>query len=151
MRWAAALTLGTAVAMTAPALAQTVAECDWRSQARAIAEPWEAHTRTFANGDVRLALLDTVEPAAGALHMLILSPPYDELGTRQCRVISLQDSIGFAALAFDQLTASYDPAVGLIFTLPAGRYDPDTGGTIPAMLGFTLNQASGAIHAQVTR
>lgn len=125
--------------------AQTVSECDWRASAQAIPEPWEAHSRTFSNGAVRLAVLDTVEPAAGALHLLILSPPYSELGDRQCRVISRDGTMGWAGMYFEDLTASYDPAVGLIFDLPVQIYLPESSFTNSAVLRITLNQASGEI------
>jgi hypothetical protein len=141
---ALALSLGTGSAM-----AQSVNPCDWAASAQAIVEPWEANSRTFSNGKTRLALLDTIEPAAGALHILVLSPPYDELGGRQCRVISASPGIGYAGISFDRLTAGYDPSVGLMFDVPIGLYDPGTGGTRPALLSFTLNQATGAIDTYV--
>lgn len=135
------------LALTLPgaAAAQTVSGCDWRASAQAIAEPWEANSRTFSNGAVRLAVLDTVEPAAGALHLLILSPPYSEPGDRQCRVISRDGTMGWAAMYFEDLTARYDPAVGLIFDLPVQIYLPEDSFTNSAVLRITLNQASGEI------
>lgn len=125
--------------------AQEVAECDWRASARAIAEPWETNTRLFANGAVRLALLDTVEPASAAFHLLILSPPYDELGDRQCRVVGFAEGVGYAAMHFQALEAGYDPAIGLIFTLPAQIYLPDSGFSNSTLLTITLNQSTGVV------
>ena len=127
------------------AAAQQVSECDWQVRAENIVEPWEAHTRTFANGAVRLALLDTVEPAAGALHILILSPPYDEFDERQCRTIGLGGSVGFSAVDWAVLSSDYDPARGLVFSLPVRAHDGE--GFQPALLGFTLNQTTGEITA----
>ena len=43
--------------------AQTAFPCDWQARADAIVEPWEENSKTFANGAVRVALLDTIEPA----------------------------------------------------------------------------------------
>ena len=128
-----------------PAAAQTASECDWRASAQALAEPWEANSRTFANGAMRVALLDTVEPAAGSYHILVLSPPYTELGDRQCRVISFQDTFGFAGIQFQDLTASYDPAIGLTFQLPVYIYLFDQGFSNAGLLKFSLNQATGRI------
>lgn len=141
------LTAALFAAFTAPASAQTVEDCDWRASLHAMAEPWEESTRTFANGDVRLAVTDVIEPAAGAFHLIILSPPYDELGGRQCQVISASGSIGFSGLTLDGMTSAYDPATGLTFMLQAGAYNPETGGTIPQALTVTLNQANGEITA----
>lgn len=131
----------------APVAAQQVFECDWRARGDAIVEPWEENSRTFAKGEVRLAVLDTIEPAAGALHIMVLSPPYDEVGGRQCRVLSLDQGIGFAGLDFATLEASYDPSVGLIFAVDVGLYDGETGTSKPQRLMFTLNQSTGAIEA----
>ena len=72
-----------------PARAVTVTTCDGLASVQSIAEPWEANTRTFANGDIRLVVLDTIEPAAGAFHLAILHPPRDELGSPMCSQIAL--------------------------------------------------------------
>jgi hypothetical protein len=137
-------------ALTGAASAQTVDAClDYRTSAAALVEPWELNTRLFANGAVRLAVMDTVEPAAGAFHLMILSPPYDELGSRSCTVVSGGDGVGFAGLTLNGMAADYDPAVGLIFRLPARRYVPETGGFADAMLRVTLNQATGLVTARL--
>lgn len=132
--------------LTTPALAQSVTDCDWKAQANALAEPWEEFSRTFANGKVRLALIDVGEPAVGGYHLLVLSPPYGELGDRQCRIVTFE-TYGFGYAAFDQLTADYDPARGLIFELPVEVVDEAVGGLVPKWLTLTLNQATGAIEA----
>lgn len=127
------------------AAAQTVSDCDWRARADAVVEPWEENTRTFANGAVRLSLLDTIEPAAVPFHILVLSPPYGELGERQCRIISLDQGTGFGGVSFSDLTASYDPAIGLRFEVPVVIYLPEDGFSNPSVLIFTVNQATGQI------
>lgn len=134
-----------------PALAQSVEPCDWRASAQALVEPWDSaqNTRTFANGDVRLAITDTIEPAAGAFHLMVLSPPFDEVGARQCRVVSANGSTGFAGLTLDAMSADYDPAVGLVFLVPANGYDPKTSDFTAQTLRLTLNQATGALTAQL--
>ncbi|WP_233517022.1 hypothetical protein [Pseudotabrizicola alkalilacus] len=131
-----------------PVAAQDVAECDWRAAAQAIAEPWAANTATFANGAVRLAVMDVLEPAAGAYHLLILSPPRSELGERQCRVMSADGSFGFAGLSVVGATASYDPATGLTVSLPAKRWSEGDVFTDTRLL-VTINQASGAISGSL--
>ncbi len=139
--------LGTLIAL--PVQAQQVRECDWHASAWNLAEPWEENTRTFANGAVRLALLDTIEPAAAPFHLLLLSPPHDELGARQCRIVSFQGDLGFGDIGFASLSASYDPAIGLIFEVPATIYLPEENFANPSLLRITLNQASGAVGTQV--
>ncbi len=133
------------LASTAQAI--TIEDCDWRARADAIVEPWAENSRTFSNGKTRLALLDVIEPAAGAMHLLVMSPPYDELGGRQCKVVSAEPGIGFSGIDFTALTAAYDPSIGLMFTVPVLFYDPNIAMSRPARLEFTLNQATGVINA----
>lgn len=139
------LLAGVSCVLASLSYAQEVAECDWRARADAIVEPWEEFSRTFANGDVRLALVDAVEPAAGALHVLVISPPYDEIGARQCRTIGFGGGIGFSGVAFEDLAAAYDPSVGLIFEVPVDWFDGSSADFVPGSLLFTLNQATGEI------
>jgi hypothetical protein len=131
-----------------PAMAQSVDDCDWRANAANIVEPWESHSRSFSNGAVRLALLDTIEPGAAPVHLLLLSPPYDELGGRMCKVISLEPGIGFHNLYWEDLDARYDPAVGLVFHAPVEIW-VDAGYAVVRGLQVTLNQATGAVGAVI--
>ncbi|WP_341368285.1 hypothetical protein [Yoonia sp. BS5-3] len=68
-----AVLLAYLTAMT-PAAAQEAIPCDWQASAQHLVEPWEENSRTFANGDVRVAALDTIEPAAGFAYLMVLSP-----------------------------------------------------------------------------
>ncbi len=134
--------------MASPAAAQVVAPCDWQASAQALAEPWEENSRTFANGKVRLAVLDTIEPAVGFAWLLVLSPPFSELGDRQCRVVGASADIGFAGLFFDTLTSSYHPLTGLTFQVDARFYDASADGFARRPLVVTLNQSTGEMTAQ---
>ena len=127
--------------------AQDITDCDWRARADAIVEPWAEFSRTFANGNVRLALTDVVEPAVGAFRILVISPPYDEIGARQCKLVGFEGGLGFAGVTFEALDASYDPAVGLIFDVPVMTYNLETSGFDEWTLVFTLNQATGEIQS----
>ncbi len=119
----------------------------WETSARNIAEPWEENTRTFANGAIRVAVLDTVEPAAAAFHLFILSPPYDELGTRSCAVVSEAEGMGFAGLDLSDVEASYDPSRGLTLVMSSTRWVPSNDTYRDGTLAVTINQASGQIRA----
>ncbi len=123
-----------------------VNQCDdWRSSAHAIAEPWEDNTRTFANGDIRIAVMDTIEPAAGSYFLLVLSPPYDEVGSNQCKLISVTGSIGFSGMDMKGLISAYDPRVGLALALPVQRLNPDTDQMDTVLLTVNVNQQTGEI------
>lgn len=131
--------------LASPVAAQSVNPCDWQASAQALVEPWKDNTRVFANGDVRLAAIDTIEPAGGAAYVLVLSPPRSELGERQCRVIGYTDQLGFAAVYFDLLTADYDPAIGLLFDVNVQIVTADGSFTNGGLLSLTLNQSTGAM------
>ncbi len=132
-----------------PVVAQSVSLCDWQASAQALVEPWEQNTRLFANGDVRLAAIDTVEPAAGAAYLLVLSPPRNELGERQCRVVGFDEQLGFAAIYFEGLVADYDPAVGLLFDVPVQIVTADQSFSNGGMLSLTLNQSTGEMTTKM--
>ena len=133
--------------IAAPANAQAVLDCGgWQASARNIPEPWDRHTRTFANGEVRVTLLDTIEPAAGAFYLMIIAPPYDELGSRTCAIIAGEaGGMGLGGIFYDQLGASYDPGIGLTVRVPVSLFAPSTGGFDPAILAVVINQATGVI------
>lgn len=139
------MAIGLILTVTTQAISQQALPCEWQSRANAIVEPWEANTRTFANGDVRLALLDTIEPAAAAYHILVISPPFGEVGDRQCRTISMSEGIGFSGVDFGSLNAIYDPDRGLVFQLDVQRFVPDLGDFLPGTLLFSVNQSTGFI------
>jgi hypothetical protein len=136
---------------SAPAFAgqAVVQECGELTSVASVAEPWEDNTRTFANGAVRLTILDTGEPAAASYHLVVLSPPYDELGFRQCRVVSFnQGWFGFGFLSFERMEASYDPATGLQVVMDMGLYNAETGLNDAVALAVTINQGTGAVVGQ---
>ena len=135
------------MAAALPASSQEVIGCDWQSRADNLVEPWEDNTRTFANGEIRVALLDTVEPAAAPFYLLVISPPRDELGLWQCRVVAAPGGMGFYAIEFDMMDPFYDPAKGLQLQMPAAVYD----GEVPRaqVLTVTINQASGNIDVEM--
>jgi hypothetical protein len=149
LRCSAALGLAATLSATqAGAGTAVVAPCGTGAPDRAwmIAEPWDANTMTFANGAIRVAVLDAVEPGAAAFHLMVLSPPYDELGIRQCRILSYEaPGLGFGFLSLERAEASYDPASGLTVVMDMGRFNPDTGLNDAWALSVTINQATGLV------
>ncbi len=135
--------------MTLPAAAQEVRDCDELASVASIAEPWADNTRTFANDRVRLVVIDTLEPAAAAFHLVVLSPPYDAVGDRQCKMVSLAETLGFAGLSLSRLTSSYDPALGLKWQMDATVFDPNSSDFMQRILNVTINQSSGEITAEL--
>ena len=143
------------LALATPAAAQSVGRCGEWVSAENIVEPWEQNSASYANGAVRLAQIDTIEPAAAPVHLLVLSPPYDEVQARQCRTVSLTAApedgwpSGFWSMDFPNRTASYDPATGLTVMIPVRTFVPETGDGKPARLTVTINQSSGEITARL--
>lgn len=140
---AAALIAG----LAAPALAQDVSDCDLRSSARNLAEPWEDSTRTFAQGAIRLAVIDMIEPAGAPFYLLVLSPPYDEIGDRQCRMIGGSTGMGLYSIDLAGATAAYEAARGLVVSVPTRVYGDASGQPTASRLTVTINQATGEISA----
>lgn len=129
---AAATCLSASLFTGAAAQSVQVGECDWLASMLNIVEPWEANSRSFYEGQVRVVLADSVEPACCWAHLVILMPnPSDEMGLRQCVVVNMGGGMGFAGLDFAQLSATYDPAEGLLVSFPYALYEPETGGIGP--------------------
>ena len=147
-------TLAALLLLAGPALAQDptasipATPCDDNTRADAIMEPWEANIATYANGQVRVAVLDFIEPAAAAVKLMILSPPRDEVGARQCRIVALADGHGFGNVDFAARSASYDPANGLVISLPVFQGPPDSGDEGWVQLYISINQSTGEVWSQ---
>ena len=134
-------------AYPAAAPAQSLVACDgWQASAQNVVEPWERFSRSFANGDIRVALLDNFEPAVAAHYLLVLTPPHDEFGGRTCALVAEDEGHGFAGIDFETISASYDPAVGLTLAMPVQRFMPDMGEFTTQRLSVTFNQATGEIR-----
>lgn len=131
--------------LAAPASAQVALPCDWQARADAIVEPWEDNTATFAQGAIRVAVLDVLEPAASSAYLLVIHPPYDEIGARTCSVIAQDENLGYAGFNFEDLTAGYDPATGLTLKVPAIIYMPEQSFQSTTLVSITINQATGRV------
>jgi len=138
--------------VTSTAWGQVVTECDWVANPANILEPWNQHSRTYANGAIRVAALDTGgEPVCCSAHLLVLSPSgsgLSEPAYRACHVVSAQRGMGFYSLDIAGISASYDPSRGLSLSVPVGHWHAgmDSGaGPILERLEVLINQASGSV------
>ncbi|MFO6465505.1 hypothetical protein ACK8OR_14005 [Jannaschia sp. KMU-145] len=130
--------LATLALIAPPAAAQVVGDCDsWIASARNVA--WDDATRTFANGAIRLVLLDTTEPAAAAFHVMVTFPPPDD-PFLDCRLVSAGEGLGFTSLSLERAHATYDPARGLTVEIPGLTYEGDA-----LLVSFTVDQAAGTV------
>lgn len=136
------------------AQAQVIQDCQqvpWLASPANITEPWADHSRTFANGNIRVALLDTGgEPVCCAAHLLVLMPVggQDEPVYRQCSVVSGAQGLGFFTLDVAGIAASYDPARGLLLSVPLTHWTEavETGADpIADRMELRINQAAGTL------
>lgn len=133
-----------------PLSAASLNECDWVSSVRNVWEPWEESTRTFANGQIRIVAMDTGgEPVCCSQYLVILSPN-PEWG-RSCTVLASTDGSGFLDVYFNEITASYDPAKGLLLSVPVGYYDYEASGVErfnPEDILVRINQGTGSVELE---
>ena len=139
------------------AQAQVVTTCDeagYVANPANIGEPWDTHSRTYANGAIRVALLDTGgEPVCCAAHLLVLSPAggVDEPEYRACRVISASEGMGFFHVDIPGITASYDPARGLLLSVPVAHWHQGVEMGRPPIterMEVRINQARGSVAVE---
>jgi hypothetical protein len=128
----AAVALLGAVIFASPALAAAVRDCDGATESAVnIMEPWEANSRTFYQGRVRVAFMDTGgEPACCSAHLLVFFYADDSPENLVCRLVSDTPERGFAAIDFKSLKSSYDPARGLVLSF--GHFAYPEGGDFDA-------------------
>lgn len=148
--------LALSVALVVPALAQAqvVQTCEaagYIASPANIFEPWAEHSRTYANGAIRIAHLDTGgEPVCCASHLLVLSPAggVDEPEYRACHVVSAGGGLGFNRVDIPGTTASYDPARGLLLSVPVWHWHDGMNQGRPAIverMEVRINQAAGTV------
>lgn len=142
-------------ALAAPAAAQVVTDCKWIGAAQNILEPWEVHSRTYANGAIRVAVADTGgEPACCSSHLMVLSPSSDgrhDPVWRQCRIVSASEGLGFYSVDVPGIAASYDPARGLLLSVPVGHWHEGIEGGMPPIverMEVRINQATGSVTVE---
>lgn len=129
-----------------------VEECGWVGSPANILEPWDRFSRTFANGAIRVAQLDTGgEPVCCAQHLLVLAPSgngSDGPVWRQCLVVSADSGQGFYEVDVAGITASYNPAKGLLLSVPVADWSDDLPDGAPPVfrpIGVRINQATGVV------
>lgn len=141
------------LAATAPAAALSIVDCNddqITASAWNLAEPWEKNTKTFSNGNVRVALIDTGgEPVCCSMHLLILSPTGDENDEfRACHIVNNEGHMGFVGVDFAALTARYDAGKGLLISVPYALYNDAGGPQKRGIAKVRVNAKTGAVTAE---
>ncbi len=111
---------------------------------RSLVFPVTDNSRTFYNGDVTIFNVDTVEPAACAMHLAIVMPDRTQeyAGARRVWVVGC-----FSSVDIKQAKTSYDPNLGLLLEVPYAYYDGNTGQSVPspAPVRIRLNMATAMV------
>ncbi len=132
-RWLAPfLALPALLSLSLSAQAQSMQMCaqNWLASAQFIVEPWDQHSRTVADGRVRLTWIDSFgEPVGLSSWLMVMMPDEkepieDPIGLTQCFLVGGAD-YGFSSLAFDQMQVTDGLIVNVV--VPVGLYDPETG------------------------
>ena len=132
--------------------ADIVLDCGKWAGAATIIEPWEAHTRTFSQGSVRVAVVDLGEPDCCAQHLIVLFPAnmYDGRG---CAMVARNALVpnGWAKVGIDEAEALRDEIPGLRVSVPVYSYDYRTGGADKAsrrIIHLRVRQAAGTVELE---
>ena len=116
----------------------------YQVSAAAVAEPWEANTRSFADGDIRITVMDTFEPALGAFHLMVLFWGNEDF--RECRLVSHAE-LGFVRMTLDGMTSTYDAKRGLVLSLPTEFFNPAEGVKESGSLEVVINRQTAEVSA----
>ncbi len=143
--WGAAAAM--ALLAGSPAHAAAVVDCDEAASAWNIVEPWEKNTRSFYNGQVRVAYLDTGgEPACCSAQLLVIFPDHSDVSAQgACKLVRKTKDTGFAGIDFAGIKTSYDAHKGLLITIPYTTMSDDGSRAIPASVHVRLDLDRGTL------
>ena len=133
--------------------AASVKDCgdDFKANVQNLAEPWEKNTRTFLNGSVRIAVVDTGgEPVCCSMHLLVLAEaPEDPSGppSRICKIVSNTPEVGFMNINFAKIRSGFSPARGLDLLVPYELYI-DGLKSRPGLARINVNTRTGVVSAR---
>ncbi len=119
-----------ALVLSGPVAAQQVQPCEsngtfpYETTALAIAEPWEDNTRIFAEGQVRITIMDTYEPALGALYLMVIFEPMGQAADFRTCVLVSNGFAGFPNMTLEGLNVREIEGQGMRFHVPTTFYNP---------------------------
>jgi hypothetical protein len=144
---AAALTAGLALTAPAAEAAAWLGDCNDYATVSLVAEPWEANTRTFYNGEVRVAVVDTNgEPVCCSSWLVVVYPDkQDELGGRACMMLGSDEGLGFTGVDVKAIRSTYAADKGLTLTVPVRRMNADGASTRAETVTLVLDVGAGKL------
>ena len=127
------------LSMPVSALAQVATNCFWDAYAPLASEP----ITTYANGAIRVAVVDRGGASDGSKYLLIGHP--QGTGPTDCTLIGFEITRGFASMWPSDPPSRYDPAHGLTLIMDAIFVLPDQNFSNSMRLFVTINQATGGV------
>lgn len=147
--------LAGAALIAQPASAQVLRDCAELASPADIVEPWEDHSRSYAEGAIRVALLEDADaPDCCARSLLILAPAgaaENGWSGRQCLVGAPDETRGFRDLDIGGIAASYSPHIGLTLSVPVLLHRDGTQSDTPAFpdrMKILIDQARGRVSVE---
>lgn len=119
------------------------------SRMQIVAEPWGENTRVFAEGAVRLVVLNTGEPAFASYHLLVMFWGGNDFGMVEhfCQITSLS-RLGFYDVTLASMESRYDPSLGLVLTVPVSLYDAESDRAVVQPLDIAINRQRYSVQAR---
>ncbi|WP_143128611.1 hypothetical protein [Rhodobacter sp. JA431] len=109
--------------------------------------PVGENIRSYANGDIRLAHLNTFyEPAAGASHVLVSVRSKDS-PIFQGTLISYGETVSFSEVDLMRASSRYDPKTGLNLQIPVRVFDGQ--GFVDRTLEVNVDQSKPKVTSNV--
>ena len=133
------------VLLAGGAMAQDVRDC--RDFGRGvIIDPVDMKGRSYANGDVTIAVVHDGRSNSGdSLFILVYAPDTENPEQKQCRMIGMEEGRGYANVRLEAANADYTAADGLTVIIPARIYLMESGFSNTTMLSVNVNRASDEI------
>jgi len=96
------------------------------------------NVRSFAQGAIRVAHVDTEEPAAAPEHLLIFVAEGLDV---ECYAVSADaEGRGFSSIDMDGLKATYDSNKGLLISVPVRSFDSDKQRSVPGRVKVRISR-----------
>lgn len=130
------------VLLAGSATAQEIRDCREFNQG-VIIDPTEMKGRTYANGEVTIAVVhDGRDRSSDSLFVLVYAPDSSKPDEKQCRMIGNEDGRGYADVRLNVAQAEFTAAAGLTVLIPARTYSMYDGDEEISMLSVNVSRAA---------
>lgn len=132
--------------VAAPASAQEVRDCIALDRSKVILNPLDMNARTYANGEVSLAVVhDGRSHSYDSLFVLVYAPDLENETKRNCRMIGQGEGRGYTDVRLRAAVADYTAADGLTVEVPARIFRKEDGSSNTTLLSVNVNRTTNEI------